>query len=154
MLRSAFRKEPAGRSAAKTGSATPTTGRATCTRRGATRSWRGTVERRRSSIARNPDWTTRENELIYRYYPEHGPKWEEWKRLLPLRTYRSIQVHANKLGVRCRYRGPRSWRKSEDRAAVALLIGVCRTTGRSPEAVIRRLDHLVRQMRKKKRKER
>lgn len=81
-------------------------------------------------------------------------RWDRWEDLLPSRTQRAIQNRAQKLGVRCRYRGPKSWRKSEDRAAVAALAEVCRTTGRSPEAVIRRLDHLVHEIRKKNRKER
>lgn len=81
-------------------------------------------------------------------------KCDRWDVLLPSRTRRAIQNRAQKLGVRCRYRGPRSWRKSEDRAAVTALAEVCRTTGRTPEAVIRRLDHLIHMRRKHMREER
>lgn len=102
----------------------------------------------------SPVWTPEENEHIWKWYPEKGPKWEGWSKLLPLRSEKAIQQHASKIGVRCIYRGPQSWRRSEDRCAVSALAEVCRTTGRSPEAVIRRLDHLVHEMRKKSRKER
>lgn len=106
------------------------------------------------AIAKNPNWSASEDDVIRTWYPEYGMSWDRWEDLLPSRTQRAIQNRAQKLGVRCRYRGPKSWRKSEDRAAVAALAEVCRTTGRTPEAVIRRLDHLVHEMRKKNRKER
>lgn len=104
-------------------------------------------------MAKNPSWSQDEDDLIRKWYPEEGPAWSEWGRLLPLRSYRAIQQRASKIGVGCIYRGPRSWRKSEDRAAVSMLAEVCRTTGRSPEAVIRRLDHLMHEIRKRRREQ-
>lgn len=113
----------------------------------------GRAERRERDIAKNPDWSASEDDVIRTWYPEYGMRWDRWETLLPSRTMRAIQNRAQKLGVRCRYRGPKSWRKSEDRAAVAALAEVCRTTGRTPEAVIRRLDHLVHEIRKKRREQ-
>lgn len=114
----------------------------------------GISERWERAIAKSPDWSASEDDVLRTWYPEYGMKWDRWDDLLPSRTRRAIQNRAQKLGVRCRYRGPKSWRKSEDRAAVAALAEVCRTTGRTPEAVIRRLDHLIHMRRKHMRKER
>ena len=105
-------------------------------------------------IAKNPDWSEHEEYLIRKWYPEKGPSWDAWRKMLPNRTYRAIQQHANRLGVKCIYRGPKSWTKSEDRTAMSALVEVCKTTGRTPEAVIRRLDHIMHEARKKHRKER
>lgn len=93
-------------------------------------------------------WSMDEDELIRRWYPEKGPSWEKWAEMLPGRTYKAINVRAGRIGVRCDYRGPRTWTKSEDRSAVTALAEVCKTTGRSPESVIHRLDHLVHESRR------
>lgn len=103
-------------------------------------------------MAKTPPWSCEENEILATWYPEYGVDWERWDDLLPLRSRKAIQIHAGKIGVKCRYRGPRSWRKSEDRAAIAMLVEICRSTGRSPDAVINRLAHLVRENRKRARK--
>lgn len=92
---------------------------------------------------RGSEWTTRQDELLERYYPEHGPSWDGWERLLPGRTCRAIAKQASKIGVRCLYRGPKSWTKAEDRVAVAMLAEVCRSVNRTPLAVIKRLLWLV-----------
>lgn len=89
-------------------------------------------------------WTTRELELLETHYPEHGPSWERWAELLPGRTTKAIALKAHVMGIRCRYRGPRSWTKAEDRMAVAMLAEVCRSTRRSPLAVLSHLAWLVR----------
>lgn len=98
-----------------------------------------------------PKWTPEENEILSKWYPEYGPSWHRWPVLLPGRTYRAIVKQAARLGVSSRYRGPMSWTKVEDRMAVAMLAEVCRNTGRSPNAVINRLAHLVRVNKKKHR---
>ena len=105
-------------------------------------------------MAKSPNWTEEEDGLLRKWYPEKGPRWERWAELLPRRTYKGINMRALKIGVSCNYRGPRSWTKAEDRAAVSLLAEVCRTTGRSPEAVIRRLDHLMHRRRDELRRRR
>lgn len=90
------------------------------------------------------DWTTGEEDALRRYYPEHGPSWDGWGKMLPRRSRNSISQHACKLGVKCLYRGPKSWTKAQDRMAVAMLVEVCKETHRSPDAVISRLRWLVR----------
>lgn len=95
------------------------------------------------------DWTTRQEGLLERYYPEKGPSWEGWAELMPGRTRQAISQHAHKMGLRCLYRGPKSWTKAEDRLAVAMLAKVCMETGRTPIAVVRRLDWLIERNRRR-----
>lgn len=103
---------------------------------------------------RGSDWTTRDEQLIERHYPEHGPSWDGWEKLLPNRTPNAISNRAYRLGVRCLYRGPKSWTKAEDRMAVAMLADVCRSLNRTPIAVIRRLMWLVERNRRSRNEQR
>lgn len=88
-------------------------------------------------------WTPEEDAAIAKYYPGHGNS-EELRSALPDRTPRAISMRACQLGIQAGVRGPRSWRPEEDKVAVALLARACRETGRTPLAVIRRLEWLVR----------
>lgn len=99
-------------------------------------------------MARRRKWTSEEDEQVRRWYPEMGPGWDGWSRFLRGRTYKSITKRAGELGVRCKYRGPKSWTKSEDQVAVLALQSVCNTTHRSPTAVIHRLAWLYRRAHK------
>lgn len=101
----------------------------------------------REKIRKAEGWSLSEDELVARYYPENGGAWERWwcngGDLLEGRTYKALNSRAFKLGVRCRYHGRKSWTHAEDEAALRALASVCRETGRSPIAVVRRLDHLA-----------
>jgi hypothetical protein len=47
-------------------------------------------------------WTEEEDELIRLYYPEHGPSWSGWAKLMPERdaSKDSIAHRANHLGIK------------------------------------------------------
>lgn len=92
-------------------------------------------------------WTLGDDGLIASNYPDHGPSWERWwcngGDLLEGRSYSAIVARASRIGVRCTYRGPKSWRRDQDEVALRAVAEVCRMTGKSPVAVVRRMDHLV-----------
>lgn len=62
------------------------------------------------------NWTDLEDEVIVRYYPEHGLSWDGWGELLPGRTAQAISARASKIGVRSANRSASS---SRARAAAA-----------------------------------
>lgn len=88
------------------------------------------------------DWDDEKDAVVKTYYPEHGPAWDGWERLIPGVSEKAVAMRAGRLGVKCKYRGPKSWTKAQDRVAVALLAQICKSTGRSPYAVIARLRTL------------
>lgn len=52
------------------------------------------------SQARQKRWMPDEDELLRDLYPEHGPSWDGWMRVLPTRSRRAVVTRANKLGMR------------------------------------------------------
>lgn len=93
-------------------------------------------------------WTTKEDLAIMAYYPEVGPSWHRWwcngGEYLEGRSRDAIVSHAKKLGVASNYHGPKSWTKAQDRVVVAMLAQVCKSVNKSPMAVVRRLERLIR----------
>lgn len=56
------------------------------------------------------EWTQEEIDALREHYPEHGARWDEWRRILPGRTERTITKMASKHGIRYR----RWWTEEED----------------------------------------
>lgn len=92
-------------------------------------------------------WSEEEIDALERWYPEYGTRCPRWEcnggELLHGRTKRAIAVKAERIGLRCRYQGPRIWTKAQDRAALEMLARVCRETGKSPYQVLGHLRSLV-----------
>lgn len=89
------------------------------------------------------EWTNDDLDALESWYPEFGTQCPRWwangGKLLEGRSHRAIAAKAARIGLKCRYRGPRVWPHAHDRMAIAMLAKVCRETGRSPYQV---LDHL------------
>ncbi len=58
------------------------------------------------------EWSERELELLARYYPEKGPSWEGWAKVLDNRSPRAVMCMAFNIGAK--YRKPGSWSAEED----------------------------------------
>lgn len=54
----------------------------------------------KESPVRQKRWTPNEDELLREHYPEHGPSWDGWRRVLPTRSRRAVQTRAKKLGIK------------------------------------------------------
>lgn len=106
-------------------------------------------------MSASPRWTPDEDAALERWYPEYGTKCKRWAcnggELLTGRSRKAINIRACKLGVGCRYHGPRVWPHAHDRMALAMLADVCRETGRTPYQVLRHLHSLVESNRKRSR---
>lgn len=102
---------------------------------------------------RNGTWTSAETAALEMWYPEYGTRCQRWEvnggDLLKGRSKGAIAVKAQRMGLRCRYQGPRIWPKAHDRMALAMLARVCRETGKTPYEVLGHLKSLVRNNAKK-----
>lgn len=94
-------------------------------------------------------WKIHEDELITKYYPENGLSFDRWwfngGDLLEGRSKSAVGNRACKLGVQCIYHGPKTWRRDQDRLALMMLARLCKETGKTPVACVRRLEHLTQQ---------
>lgn len=54
----------------------------------------------KESPSRQKRWTPNEDELLREHYPEHGPSWDGWRRVLPTRSRRAVQTRAKRLGIK------------------------------------------------------
>lgn len=54
----------------------------------------------KESPSRQKRWTPDEDELLREHYPEHGPSWDGWRRVLPTRSRWAVQTRAKKLGIK------------------------------------------------------
>lgn len=54
----------------------------------------------KESPSRQKRWTADEDELLRELYPEHGPSWDGWRRVLPTRSRWAVKSRAKKLGLR------------------------------------------------------
>lgn len=54
----------------------------------------------KESPSRHKRWTPDEDELLRELYPEHGPSWDGWRRVIPTRSRRAVQTRAKKLGIK------------------------------------------------------
>lgn len=88
------------------------------------------------------EWTDGEIAALARHYREHGPSWEGWGDVLPGRSTGSIAVKASAMGLT--ERRTRRWTEGEERELLALIVRASRDLGRSPMAVIRHGEYLVR----------
>lgn len=104
------------------------------------------------SLSRFPNWKPDEDELLRKWYPEKGSVWDRWDELLPGRSPKGIQDRAHKIGVRCRYSGPKTaYTKSMDRVLLIHLQEMCQQLDRSPKSVVSRLDHILHEQYRKRR---
>ena len=90
-----------------------------------------------------PGWTAEEDAVIAEYYPTEGGEGCA-ERLM--RTPSACAARARRIGVRStKIRGrSRPWTDEEERAITRHLVAACRETGRSPMAVIRHQEWLLR----------
>ena len=90
-----------------------------------------------------PAWTPEEDAVIAELYPTRGEK--ECAKVLG-RSERACSSRAKRIGVRSLTNHGRSnpWTDREERVIVARLAQACRETGRSPMAVIRHSEWLLR----------
>lgn len=56
------------------------------------------------SPARPKRWTPDEDELLRELYPEHGPSWDGWRRVLPTRSRHAVKSRVKILGVKTQNR--------------------------------------------------
>ena len=84
-----------------------------------------------------PRYTPEEDAVIAEVYPARGSK---------ACAEISCANRAKRLGIRSKRSADRShrWSTDDSRLAVAMLLRVSRQTGRTPTAVIRHLDWLIR----------
>lgn len=90
-----------------------------------------------------PRYTPEEDAVIAEVYPARGSK--ACAEILG-RSQVSCANRAKRLGIRSKRSADRShrWSTDDSRLAVAMLLRVSRQTGRTPTAVIRHLDWLIR----------
>lgn len=89
-------------------------------------------------------WSEAEDRVLSETYPLHGCDWDGWERVLPGRSVSAIRTRANRLLVRKpRQRGV-SWTEDEERRLLVGVISLSKALDRSPMAVIRHAESLVR----------
>ena len=95
-----------------------------------------------------PKFTPEEDEVIARVYPITGAR--GCSKVLG-RSEASCASRANRLGIRTPSPRGRAnpWTVREEKIVAACLLRACRETGRSPMAVIRHMEWLVRKQRQK-----
>lgn len=54
----------------------------------------------KESPSRQNGWTPDEDDILRELYPEHGPSWDGWMKVLPTRSRRAVMTRANRLGMR------------------------------------------------------
>lgn len=89
-------------------------------------------------------WTGDEDRVLAENYPLHGSDWDGWETVLPGRSAQAIRTRANRLLVRKPRQRGASWTEDEERRLLVGVISLSKTLDRSPMAVIRHAERLVR----------
>lgn len=91
-------------------------------------------------MPRGQRWPEADKEALRRLYAAHGPSWDGWARELSQDYGRNaVKSMAQRMGLR----RMRAWTPEDDRVLVASLADVCRRLGRTPLAVVGRVQCLV-----------
>ena len=98
----------------------------------------------------NQAWTEEERRRLSELWPEHGRDWDGWASALPGHTPSAVEAQARSMGLRVKRRR-NQWTKVEDAAILRTLLRLSRETGRTPGAIVGRLDALRRAQRAKER---
>lgn len=95
-------------------------------------------------MSRTKDWTKEEDHILKENYPHHRSDWPGWEKLLPNRSSAARRARANRLLVRKPKQRGASWSEDDERLLLINLIRLSRTLDRSPLAVVRHAEYLVR----------
>lgn len=79
------------------------------------------------------DWTSEEEALLRREYPDRGSSWDGWGELLPGRSELSIRKKASRLGIRAK--DYRTWKDWETESLEDALYQLSHRFCRSPRSV-------------------
>lgn len=89
-------------------------------------------------------WTEDELATLGEHYRERGSEWEGWAELLPGRSAAAIGVKASEEGLTKRKCKRGRWSADEERALLEAIVRTSKALNRSPMAIIRHGEYLVR----------
>lgn len=98
----------------------------------------------------NP-WTEREDAILKKFLPYHGPGWEGWKELLPGRSRYAISARKASLGIagpRSRAKSHEVWTEVQKRALARKALEMTREVHHPIDECIAMLDRLTREHRR------
>lgn len=92
-------------------------------------------------------WTDERDAILAANYQRHSSSWVGWDNLLPGSTAHSRSCRAHLIGCTRDTKNKEShtrWTEAEDELTLRLVVAVSKRTGRSPLAVARHAEYLVR----------
>lgn len=90
------------------------------------------------------EWTREEDRILKENYPRHRSDWPGWEKLLPNRSTAARRARANRLLVRKPRQRGASWSEDDERMLLIEIIRLSKALDRSPLAVVRHAEYLVR----------